>query len=214
MFTERTKKYGAAINHVLKYEVEVFHLYLNVDGIPTIGINYQVPNAERFCQLPLKDRKSKRNSTMQQRLDEHKRIRLLPRGYRPSWYAAHTKLTLSPQVTRELLREQFERYEKKLGNYLDSRKGLCIPYKKLPAPAKTALLDMAFSLDGVEKLITGFPELFDAIQAQDWEAASEVCVRKNTSPSRNEATKKLFLDCQKFPKYRFSLLDKLSDLIG
>ncbi|MDW7551523.1 glycoside hydrolase family protein [Pseudoalteromonas peptidolytica] len=208
MFDHTDKFYQQVIHHLLQFEGEVFHLYLDVNGNPTIGVGFHMQTIEQFCQLPMQDRRAKRAATLQQKHDEYRRIKSKPTGYKASWYAQYTELTLPPSASKQLLLKHIQGFESALAHFLEQQAVGCIPYHKLPTPAKHALLDMAYNL-GTNKLFLAFPKLINAISTQDWKQASQECSRLHISPARNEATKRLFLNCRKYNRYQLGWFSTL-----
>jgi hypothetical protein len=64
-------------------------------------------------------------------------------------------------------------------------------YDLYPLPAQLALMDMGFNL-GVSGLKSTWPKLNQAIDAQDWKAASVSCYRPQVNAVRNAEVKRLF----------------------
>ncbi|MEI5640024.1 MULTISPECIES: glycoside hydrolase family protein [unclassified Pseudoalteromonas] len=203
MLNRPNRFYKGVIKHLLQFESEVLYLHLDLDGIPSIGMGFRLPNKERFCKLPLIDRRSKQTATLQQKLDEYHTISQQPQGHKASWYAQHTKLTLAPKISKALLTRRLKHFERVLSTLLTKQSVTGIPYKALPTPAKTALLEMAYNI-GCDALQANFSELLTAIVQQDWQAAATACRRHGISPSRNEATQALFLQCGNYPRVKLS----------
>ncbi|CAM3770571.1 lysozyme family protein [Pseudoalteromonas maricaloris] len=208
MFNDTDKFYQRVIQHLLQFEGEVLHLYLDVNANPTIGVGFHMQSVEQFCQLPMRDRRSKRSATLQQKRDEYRNIKGKPSGYKAAWYAQYTELTLPPKASKKCLIEQIKEFEQYLIHFLAKQETGSIPYQLLPTPAKIALLDMAYNL-GTSKLFLAFPNLIKAVSAQDWHNASKECSRLHISPARNEATKKLFLKCEKYKRYQLTWFETL-----
>lgn len=208
MLNRPNRFYKGVIKHLLQFESEVLYLHLDLDGIPSIGVGFRLPNKERFCKLPLLDRRSKQMATLQQKLDEYHTISQLPQGHKASWYAQHTKLTLAPKISKALLTRRLKHFEGELSALLAKQSVTSIPYKALPTPAKTALLEMAYNLS-CDTLQTNFSELLTAIAQQDWQTAATACRRHGISPSRNEVTQALLLKCASCPRVKLSWFELL-----
>ncbi|MEJ6473652.1 glycoside hydrolase family protein [Pseudoalteromonas piscicida] len=208
MFNNREKFYQRVIAHLLQFEGEVLHLYLDINGNPTIGVGFHMQSVDQFCRLPMRDRRAKRTATLQQKRDEYRTLKYKPSGYKASWYAQYTELTLPPKASKRLLIEQIKSFEQSLNHFFAKQDVGCIPYQQLPTPAKIALLDMAYNL-GTSKLFLAFPNLIKAVSAQNWQQASQECSRLHISPARNDATKQLFLKCTRYNRYQLSWFQAL-----
>ena len=105
-----------------------------------------------------------------------------------AYYANKSDLRLTQDYVRELVGERLAR------DFLPGIRRLCPNFNTFPAPARRALVDMAYNL-GVHGLGM-FPHMLAACNAGDWAMAAGQCHRSTCRDTRNAWTAQCFIDAE------------------
>jgi len=166
-------------------EGNVPYMYLDTVGKVTVGIGNMLPNVAAACALPFVNRTTKNGATSAEITADFQAVTSQPARRSSRFYRPFTKLDLpDPEINRLFL----DRVRGFLGELRDSYPD----FDEYPDPAQLAMLDMAFNL-GTSGLKNTWPRLNAAIDAEDWAKAALECNRPQVNPTRNAATKDLFL---------------------
>ena len=176
--------YERARNFIGPFEGSVSHMYLDTEGLVTVGIGNMLPTADAACALAFVHRDSQAPASRADIAADFDRVRAQPKAMRASAYLASTALDLPPAEIDRLFRRRVDEFLLQLN-------GLYPQFETYPASAQLAMLDMAFNL-GAPALKKRWPKLNDAIDRGDWPAAATECTRPGAQPSRNAGTIALF----------------------
>lgn len=167
-----------------RFEGRVPHMYLDTVGLVTVGVGKMLPDAASAQKLPFLRRVDKQPASAIEIAADFHAVRSQPKGLLAGAYKKFTQLELSNAAIDDLLKVTVARFEAELRQRLPA-------YAGCPAPAKAALLDMAYNL-GVDGLLK-FNRLKAAVAAGNWVQAAAECRRNGPSPERNEWTRQQFL---------------------
>lgn len=171
--------------HMVPFEGEVPHMYLDSVGLVTIGIGNMLPNIAAAEALPFVRRSdSGRASSAEIRADWEKVTAQSGAVRVATFYAAHTQLEL-PAAAIDAL------YQRRVDEFKQQLRGVFAHFDTFPDDAQLAVLDMAFNL-GVGALNTKWPKFKAAVNAEKWSEAVTECVRPSSRPARNAGTQALF----------------------
>ena len=163
------------------------HMYLDTKGLVTVGVGKMLPDAATAQTLPF----VRRDNGAAAKPDEIQRdfdaVRVQPKGLLAGSYRKFTQLDLPDAAIDALLKTTADKFLADLAARFAGWAGY-------PAPAKRALLDMAYNL-GIAGLMA-FVRLKAAVEARNWDAAARECARNGISQTRNDWTRDLFLKCK------------------
>jgi GH24 family phage-related lysozyme (muramidase) len=174
------------LRDVLRWEGDVHHLYLDNNGLVTVGVGNLVQSAADAIRLPFVDKTTGAPATPAQISHAFEAIKHQPVGFAARAYAASTNIRLSDDSVRTLAQHRLEH------EFLPGLRRLFPNFDSFPAPAQRAFVDMAYNL-GIEGL-GRFHQLRTAVEAGDWRAAAGECHRRTCRAERNDWVRQLFLD--------------------
>lgn len=175
---------------LIRFEGSVSHMYRDTLGYVTVGVGNLVHDGLDAVSLPfLVD--GDRRATPKEIGDDFLRVIALAKGMAASQYRAPhgPRVELSQASIDELLRHRLDR------EFLPGIHRLLADFDGYPAPAQSALVDIAFNC-GVSGLST-FHHLLEACRKRQWSAAADSCHRKTSRVERNQWTAAKFLDAAK-----------------
>lgn len=167
------------------HEGLVPHLYLDTQGLPTVGVGCRVFSAQASLALPWR-RPDGSAPLAHEITEDFARVVALPKGQRADIYGGPLALLLALPDIDGLLQDRLNQ------EFLPGLRSALQGFDAMPAPAQLALIDMAFNL-GVRGLVGGFPHLVAAANGADWSAAAWNCHRKTCRDDRNAWTRSQFL---------------------
>lgn len=161
------------------------YMYLDTRGYVTVGVGKMLPDVATAQKLAFVVRTTKVAASAEEIKSDFEAVKKQPKAHLASWYQKHTKLDLPDAEIDKLLKVEVAKFEQQLKkNFKD--------YDKYPAPARRALLDMAYNL-GIDGLLK-FKKLKAAAEKGDWKTAAAECHRNGPSDDRNDWTKARFLE--------------------
>jgi GH24 family phage-related lysozyme (muramidase) len=170
--------------HLVPYEGNVSHLYLDTAGKVTVGIGNLLPTAAAAKVLGFVHRITNAPATVAEIQTDFDSVSKQA-GARPAaYYRRFTSLDLPPLDIDKLFAVRVAEFQSQLLTSYPRWDGY-------PPSAQLALLDMAFNL-GTFALKNRWPNLNRAIDAQDWAQAANHCIRPQSHAARNDATVALF----------------------
>lgn len=158
-----------------KHEGRVAHFYLDTSGYVTVGIGHLVRNLVMACQL---------NMVPQNAIaaDFHK-VKGMQKGAIASAYAWRTTARMSDPAMDQLFEADARLFLAELRSSLPK-------FDAWPAPAQTAVFDMAFNL-GLAGFLK-YHQLLGFLDAGNFAAAAGECHRRGIPEERNTYTAQLF----------------------
>ncbi|MBI1301346.1 MAG: hypothetical protein GC137_06775 [Alphaproteobacteria bacterium] len=201
-----------------EHERPVPHFYKDTEDKITVGTGFNVHNSPKAAyDLGLYwaegEDPTDRRATQKAIEQAFEQIKPLPKGeyytfYDPASSENKEKGLLNIRMRDDAMRyaveEKLKQSEKELQNKFPG-------FNTFPYPARKALLDMQYNIgdtrfkerfidkDGKEK---GWPNLFSAIDARDWNAAAKASRRGQIGEGRNEDIKKLFEEAYRIEQKR------------
>ena len=166
-------------------EGEITHMYLDSEGVVTVGVGNALSSAAEAQKLGFVNRATQKTATKEEIKSDYDAVKKQSKGSKASAYKQHTKLDLPTADIDTLLDTRIEGFKTSLKLKFPS-------FGTYPLTVQFALLDMAFNL-GITGLLTKFPSFTKAIKAEDWEKAGKESNRPQLSAQRN-ATEKKWLD--------------------
>ena len=176
--------YETARDFIGPFEGNISHMYLDTEGLVTVGIGNMLPNAQAACALAFVNRTTAAPATIAEIVADFERVTLQKKGMRASSYRAFTELDMSPAQIDTLFNRRVDEFVGQLQTHY-------VGFSRFPPSAQLAILDMAFNL-GASAVKKRWPKLNQAIDRGDWAAAAVECVRPGANPARNEGTIDLF----------------------
>lgn len=178
--------YNEQLRELIKTgEGSIDHMYLDTVGKVTVGVGNMLPNIGAAQQLPFVQRGTDADATPAQVAQEFEKMAAQQPGQIASSYRQYTHLYLPEEAINDLLDGRITGFERGLVSDFPG-------YEQFPAPARMALMDMAFNL-GNKGLVTKFPSLTRAARMQDWQTCAQECQRRGIADIRNKETRDLFL---------------------
>ena len=169
------------------WEGRVPHMYLDTKGLVTVGVGKMLPDAAAAQALPFVRRDNGAAATSDEIRRDYDTVRAQPKAMLAGSYRKFTQLDLPDAAIDALLKTTADKF---IADVAARYSG----WATLPAPAKRALIDMAYNL-GVGGLME-FVRLKAAVEARNWDVAAKECERRGISPTRNDWTRDLFLKCK------------------
>jgi GH24 family phage-related lysozyme (muramidase) len=169
-------------------------LYCDDRGFVTIGIGNLVADADHCASLPFFHRLSPANAPPTAVTDDDKRSayervkNAFDNSKSAAFYAGLTDLRLTTEYVTDLVGTRLA------NDFLPGITRLCPNFDTFPAPARRALVDMAYNL-GVHGLGM-FPHMLAACNAGDWAMAAGQCHRSSCRDTRNAWTAQCFIDAE------------------
>lgn len=170
---------------IKKGEGSIDHMYLDTVGKVTVGVGNMLPNAAAAEALPFVVRDSGAQASAGQIAADFDAVSAAEPGKVASSYKSATRLSLPEAEIDALL-------DRRLAGFEDGLVRDFPDYPAYPAPARMALMDMAFNL-GNQGLVSKFPSLTRAAKQQDWMECAAQCRRRGIADSRNQETHDLFV---------------------
>lgn len=167
-----------------RFEGRIAHMYLDTKGLVTVGVGKMLRNEAAAMKLPFLRRADGGRATPSEIVTDFRAVLAQPKGRLAGSYRAFTRLELGNQAIDDLLRVTVDGFEADLRARLPG-------YDAAPAPAKAALLDMAYNL-GTDGLLL-FAKLKAAVARGDWPRAAAESHRNGPSQERNDWTRGQFL---------------------
>jgi GH24 family phage-related lysozyme (muramidase) len=164
---------------LIRFEGSVPHMYRDTLGYVTVGVGNLVHDGLDAVSLPfLVD--GARPATPKEIGDDFLRVIALAKGMPASKYRAPNppRVELSQASIDSLLTNRLER------EFLPGIRRLLPDFDGYPAPAQSALVDIAFNC-GVSGLST-FSHLLEACRKRQWLSAAHSCHRKTSREERNQ----------------------------
>jgi hypothetical protein len=169
-------------------------MYVDSGGHVATGAGHRLPNAAAAAALPWRHRGTGRAATRPDIDDAFHRVRVQGSGRTALAYRVASDLVLPAGVAGDLV---IARLDEEL---LPGLRAAFRSYDRYPAPARRALVEMAFDL-GVARL-RKFRNLIAACERGDFATAAEHCHRPGRREARNAATRALFCDAANDPRRR------------
>ena len=170
---------------LVENEGRIPYMYLDTVGRVTLAIGHMIPLVTAAQKLTLRVRGSGAPATPEQIASEFNQVQSQEPGRAAEHYRQFTLLEMADDAIDQLLDADIAAMEAGV-------KQRFAKWDSFPEPAQDALLDMAFNL-GVAGLVSKFPKLKAAADAQDWNTCAAQCRRIGISDDRNQKTKNLFL---------------------
>lgn len=171
-------------------EGSIPHLYLDIRGLPTIGLGYLVRTLPEALRLPLR-RATGAPASEQEIREEWQRLRAAPElahlGHRAA--ARVCRLHLTGEAIERLALERLDAMADDIARRLPA-------LSSMPASAQLAICSMAWAI-GTAFVSRGWPRWRAAIDASDYTVAAVECtIRTSDNPGvkpRNALNRRLFL---------------------
>jgi GH24 family phage-related lysozyme (muramidase) len=170
--------------HMVPYEGNISHMYLDTKGLVTVGIGNLLASVEAAQALEFVSRASTRSASAAEIKTDYESIQTQKVGLRAQGYREFTKLDLPDVAINDLFRKRIDEFKKQLKASYPS-------FDDYPPAAQLAMLDMAFNL-GTSGLRRKWPNLNAAIDKKDWADAAANCTRPDANAVRNTKTIVLF----------------------
>jgi GH24 family phage-related lysozyme (muramidase) len=168
------------------HEALILHMYLDSENKVTVGVGNMLASlaAAQALGFVLRSDAAKVASKDQIKTDWDKVNSEAGKNMRAASFAKVTLLDLPKDTCWSLLKKRIDE------EFLPGLRKIFSGWDGFPAPAKRALLDMAYNLGlkGLKKFIS----LISHVEKADWEKAAETCTRKGIPEDRNEWTKARF----------------------
>jgi GH24 family phage-related lysozyme (muramidase) len=170
---------------LIENEGSIEHMYLDTVGKVTVGVGHMIPGELEAQRINFVVRGTMRPATTLQISSEFGTVGRQRPAMTAASYRQFTTLDMTPDAIDSLLDSDIAIMEAGVrANFFN--------YDSYPAPAKDALLDMAFNL-GVHGLVAHFPHLKAGADSQNWRICAAQCRRNGISDTRNQKTMDLFL---------------------
>ena len=169
-------------------------MYVDPGGHVATGAGHRLASAAAAAALPWRHRATGRAATRPDIHDAFRRLRLLGAGRTALAYRVTSDLVLSGGVAGDLVIARVDR------ELLPALRGLFRRFDHYPAPARRALVEMAFDLSLTR--LRKFRNLIAACERGDFATAAEHCHRRGQREPRNAATRALFIDAENCPQRR------------
>ena len=170
---------------LIENEGRIEFMYLDTVGRVTLAVGHMIPGVAEAQRLSLRVRASGQVATAAQIADDFNRVLAQAPGLVAANYKPFTTIEMADDQIAQLLDQDIAGMEAGVRQHFAG-------YDSYPEPAQDALLDMAFNL-GVGGLVTKFPKLKAAAEAQNWNTCAAECRRNGISDTRNQKTRDLFL---------------------
>jgi len=167
-----------------EWEGRIPHMYLDTRGFVTVGVGYLLADAAAAQALPFVRRADRVAASPTEVRTDFDRVHQQAMGKLAQSYRVFTQLDLPDPAIDALLQATVARFEAGLVQNFTA-------YATYPAPAKRALIDMAYNL-GIDGLLK-FKRLKAAVQARNWAQAAAESHRNGPSDDRNDWTRQMFL---------------------
>ena len=170
------------------------HMYVDSGGHVATGAGHRLANAAAAAALPWRHRGTGRPASRPDIDDAFHRVRVQGSGRTALAYRVASDLVLPHGVVGDLVIARLDR------ELLPGLRGVFRTFDRYPAPARRALVEMAFDL-GLARLCK-FRNLIAACERGAFATAAEHCHRRGRRDPRNAATRTLFLDAENYPGRR------------
>jgi GH24 family phage-related lysozyme (muramidase) len=171
---------------LLRWEGNCRHMYRDSEGFVTTGIGHLLRTADEAVKLPWVHASTGQPASPSEVRAAFAGVAGMPTGHKAPYYERGSDLRLSPDVVRDLADRRLER------EFLPGIRRHFPHFDSYPAPAQSALVDMAYNL-GVAGL-GNFKKLIAACERGDFATAATESHRKSCRDDRNDATHALFVD--------------------
>jgi GH24 family phage-related lysozyme (muramidase) len=204
----------ALIDHIANFEKYKPYFYLDSKDYVTIGEGFQIPDEASAARLPLR-RMTNEDSftndpvTEKEIREAYRRVKnfkgvknLRAEAYNPIAKSSDfMALGLAPEDSRKILKTLVAQSEESLKRKIRG-------FDDLPVPARQALIDMEYNMGDARfraykkdpktgQMVPAWPNLFSAIDAQDWEKAAQEVESRDIGVDRNDWRRKRMLDASK-----------------
>lgn len=172
------------------FEGNIPYMYQDSRGNVTAGVGIMLADAEAAQALPFQIDHigGLMKATADEIASDYGRVKASHPGFLPAYYHWAGSLTLGADVIASLLRNVIVRNDTALAERFAQ-------YDSWPAPAKLAVLDMAYNL-GTAKLFSEYTHLMASLQGRYWKGCAGQCARDSSDPAfakRNDWTRQQFL---------------------
>jgi len=167
-----------------RFEGRIAHMYLDTKGLVTVGVGKMLRNEAAALKLPFVRRTDGQAATPAEITADFRAVLAQPLGKLAGSYRKFTLLDLPNPAIDALLKVTVDGFQADLRARLPG-------YAAAPAPAKAALLDMAYNL-GTDGLLL-YKNLKAAVARGDWQRAAAESHRNGPSQERNDWTRDQFL---------------------
>lgn len=201
------------IDFIIKHEGDKPYMYLDHKGNLTVGAGFHIPSEKEAVQYPFKHMKSLTEfglpATRYEIEDTYRRVSKRPfgKGIVAEKFNPFTDGTDLPRIgidtdySREKARQKLLQSEKMLENKIRG-------FQTIPRSAQKAFLDMEYNMGDrkfrreyydkeMRSTKQAWPNLFNAIEAQDWKTAAEQSHRRDVDEERNNAIRDLLLEADR-----------------
>lgn len=174
----------AAIKYFCDHEGLVTHMYLDTEGLVTVGVGLMLPSPDAAATYKFVVRTTGLPATKEEIWDEWDRVHGQKPGQISKYYLPFTTLEFTQQAARDELAADIAGFTTVIERRFPQ-------FASYPDTAQLAILDMVYSmgLGGVEK---EFPKFCAAVDRKDWPECAVECHRSNQPEARNAACAQLF----------------------
>jgi len=175
------------IDDLVRFEGAIPWMYRDTLGYVTVGVGNLVHDGLDAASLRFMV-DGERLATPKEIGDDFLRVIAMSKGLPAGAYRSpgSPRIELPIAAVDELLRNRLDR------EFLPGIHRLLPDFDSYPAPAQSALVDIAFNC-GVSGLST-FSHLLEACRKQQWATAADSCHRKTSRPERNQWAHDKFLE--------------------
>ncbi len=169
-----------------KYEDNIAHMYLDIDGNITIGVGHLIPSLKAAQRLNLVVLKTGARATRAQIKTDYEAVQKQRQSNAlASYYKKYTKLIMMVPEVNRLTNQHINKFYQELTRIYPD-------FDNYPTEVQLALFDMIFNL-GMPNLQGEYPKLNKAVKAKNWAGAANQSHRKPPiSEARNNYVKALF----------------------
>jgi len=182
-----------AYDLIVPFEGSIPWIYADTKGLPTVGVGNLLATVDDAVRLPFIISGRPASSPVAASADDIARdwrsVRNAGAGHAAHWYRQLTRCELTAEAIRSLFDARVGGFCGQLAHYFPG-------FETWPETAQLATLDWVFNC-GVGKPggagLLGTVHLKAALYAQDWKGAAAACHRAESSDTRNNQCRDLFL---------------------
>jgi hypothetical protein len=186
-----TNDLRALSSEVFRWAACHAHMYVDARGGVAIGAGHRLASVGAAVALPWLHRGRGRAATRAEIESAFHRVRALGPGQQALAYRLASDLVLPAGVAGDLVTARIAR------ELLPGLRRLFRTFDRYPAPARRALVEMAFDL-GLSAL-SKFRNLIAACERGNFSRAADHCLRRRRRELRNAATRALFIKAASYP---------------